>query len=168
MVVLTTYDDDESILAALRAGARGYLTKDAGSAQLAQAIRAAATGQAVLSQVVQTRLVAAASAGTGTAPASPSAPAPLPDGLTPREADVLRLIATGKSNTEIAAALYVTEATVKSHINHLFAKAGVRDRGVGVGVGAADPGNNGPFIQKMADRDAAIAVRHLGGNEITR
>lgn len=143
VVVLTTYDDDESILAALRAGARGYLTKDAGSAQLGQAIRAAASGQAVLSPDVQSKLVAAASAGTSASrppawadPAAPNpaapglalAPGPLPDGLTPREADVLRLIAAGRSNAEIAAALFVTEATVKTHINHLFAKARLRDR----------------------------------------
>ncbi len=127
VVVLTTFDDDESIVAALSAGARGYLTKDAGSAQLAHAIRAAVDGQAVLSPAVQARLVAAArAAGPGTVPGPPAAP--LPDGLTPREAEVLRLIAAGLSNAEIAAALFVGEATVKTHINHLFAKAQVRDR----------------------------------------
>ena len=138
VVVLTTYEDDESIVAALRAGARGYLTKDAGSRQIAQAIHAAVSGQAVLSPGVQARLVAAA-AGGATAPGtavhgSPGTAAgrsplpPLPDGLTAREADVLRLIAAGQSNAEIAATLFVSEATVKTHINHLFAKARLRNR----------------------------------------
>ncbi|MGE5136152.1 MAG: response regulator [Gemmatimonadota bacterium] len=127
VVVLTTFDDDESIVAALSAGARGYLTKDAGSAQLAHAIRAAVGGQAVLTPAVQARLVdAARTGGPGTVHGRPAAP--LPDGLTPREAEVLRLIAGGLSNTEIAAALFVGEATVKTLINHLFAKAQVRDR----------------------------------------
>ena len=130
VVVLTTFEDDESIVAALSAGARGYLTMDAGSAQLARAIRAAVDGQAVLSPGVLARLVAAAraggAAGAGAVPGPPAVP--LPDGLTPREAEVLRLIAAGLSNAEIASALFVGEATVKTHINHLFAKAQVRDR----------------------------------------
>ena len=126
VVVLTTFEDDESIVAALSAGARGYLTKDAGSVQLARAIRAAVDGQSVLSPGVQARLVAAARAGGAAVPGAPAVP--LPDGLTPREAEVLRLIAAGLSNAEIAAALFVGEATVKTHINHLFAKARVRDR----------------------------------------
>src|SRR5262249_47380065 len=123
VVVLTTYAEDADILAALRAGALGYLTKDAGRVQIAHAIRAAAAGQSVLDPGVQQRLLAAASAG----PAA-GQPGDLPDGLTPREADVLRLIADGRSNREIAQQLYVSEATVKSHINRLFAKTGVRDR----------------------------------------
>jgi DNA-binding NarL/FixJ family response regulator len=122
VVVLTTYADDEHILAALRAGALGYLTKDAGRGQIAQAVRAAAGGQSVLDPQVQQRLVSAASS----AP-SPSTAAP-PDGLTTRELEVLRLIANGLSNREIAGQLYVGEATVKSHINRIFAKTGVRDR----------------------------------------
>ena len=120
VVVLTTFADDEHILAALRAGARGYLTKDAGRVQIAQAVRAAAAGQSVLDPQVQERLLAATQA---------AAPAPaLPDDVTAREAQVLELIAAGLSNREIAERLYVTEATVKSHINRLFAKIGVRDR----------------------------------------
>lgn len=122
VVVLTTFADDVSILAALRAGALGYLTKDAGRAQIAQALRTAAAGQAVLDPGVHARLVAAA------ADPSPPAPAALPDGLTAREADVLALIADGLNNAQIARRLYITEATVKTHINHLFAKAGVHDR----------------------------------------
>jgi DNA-binding NarL/FixJ family response regulator len=123
VVVLTTYADDEHILAALRAGALGYLTKDAGRVQIAQAVRAAAAGQSVLDATVQQRLVAAASS-----PTTPAPGGPLPDGLTAREAEVLGLIATGLSNREIAERLFVTEVTVKSHVNRLFAKIGARDR----------------------------------------
>ncbi|MGI5238185.1 response regulator [Dactylosporangium sp. CA-139066] len=132
VVVLTTFADDEHILAALQAGALGYLTKDAGRVQIAQAVRAAAAGQSVLDPHVQQRLLAAAVQG-GRPPSTVDAPAaprtgPLPDGLTAREAEVLGLIAAGLSNREIAERLYVTEVTVKSHVNRLFAKAGVRDR----------------------------------------
>jgi DNA-binding NarL/FixJ family response regulator len=124
IVVLTTHADDQSILGALQAGARGYLTKDAGIAEISRAIQAAAAHQAVLDPAVQGRLLAAMTATT-----VPLAPATeLPDELTPREAEVLRLVARGMSNTEIADALIVSEATVKSHINHLFAKIGARDR----------------------------------------
>jgi DNA-binding NarL/FixJ family response regulator len=124
IVVLTTHADEASILDALQAGARGYLTKDAGIAEIARAVHAAADHQALLDPVVQSRLVAAASAGTRPAPP----PQSLPDGLTPREAEVLSLIARGLSNGEIAADLVVSEATVKTHINHVFAKIGARDR----------------------------------------
>ncbi len=125
VVVLTTYDD-ESVLAALAAGARGYLTKDAGSRQIAQALHAARDGQAVLGADIQAKLLTAAANQVpflATAPGSP-----LPDGLTLREVDVLRLIAARRSNPEIAATLFVSETTVKTHINHLFAKIGARNR----------------------------------------
>ncbi len=122
VVVLTTYAEDADILTALTAGALGYLTKDAGRAQIAQAIRAAAGGQAVLDPEVQRKLLVAAAGGP--VPVATDAP----DGLTPREMEVLRLIADGLSNREIASRLFLTEATVKSHINRLFAKTGVRDR----------------------------------------
>ena len=121
VVVLTTYADDESIIDALRAGAIGYLTKDAGRDHIRRAIEAAAAGQAVLDPAVQARLVQVAHLPS-------AAPAELPDGLTDREAQVLRLIASGMSNGEIAAQLFLTEATVKTHINHIFAKTGSRDR----------------------------------------
>jgi DNA-binding NarL/FixJ family response regulator len=124
VVVLTTYADDESILQALSAGARGYLTKDAGRAEIARAIEAAAAGQSVLDPAVQERLLAVA----GAAGVSPPAPEERPDGLTAREVEVLGLIAGGLSNTQIARALFVSEATVKTHVNHIFGKAGVRDR----------------------------------------
>jgi DNA-binding NarL/FixJ family response regulator len=124
IVVLTTHADDDSILDALRAGARGYLTKDAGIVEISRAVHAAADHQALLDPVVQSRLIAAAGAARRPAPSATS----LPDELTPREAEVLSLIARGLSNGEIAATLVVSEATVKTHINHLFAKIGARDR----------------------------------------
>jgi DNA-binding NarL/FixJ family response regulator len=127
IVVLTTYADETSILDALQAGARGYLTKDAGIAEISRAVHAAAAGHSLLDATVQSRLLAAASASARPA-ASPSAAAALPDELTPREAEVLGLIARGLSNSEIAAQLVVSEATVKTHVNHLFAKTGARDR----------------------------------------
>lgn len=126
VVVLTTHADEVSVLAALRAGARGYLTKDAGAEEIERALRRVAGGSADLDPDVQARLLdllpAAGSAGTTRRPAEP------PDELTEREVDVLELIAAGLSNAEIAARLVVSEATVKTHINHLFAKTGVRDR----------------------------------------
>ncbi|MET0237635.1 MAG: response regulator transcription factor [Kibdelosporangium sp.] len=121
VVVLTTYSDDETVFAALRAGARGYLTKDARAGEIADAIAAVQRGEAQFDPAIQRRL---AESVTSRAPAGES----LPDGLTPREIDVLRLIADGRSNLEIAKHLVITEATVKTHINNLFAKAGVRDR----------------------------------------
>jgi DNA-binding NarL/FixJ family response regulator len=123
VVVLTTYAEDADILTALGAGALGYLTKDAGRVQIAQAVRAAAAGQSVLDPQVQQRLLAAA-AGAGAVAGNGAAP----DGLTSREVEVLQLIAEGLANREIAGRLFVSEATVKSHINRLFAKTGVRDR----------------------------------------
>jgi DNA-binding NarL/FixJ family response regulator len=124
VVVLTTFADDESILAALQAGALGYLTKDAGREEIARALQAAAAGQAVLDPAVQARLIAAAGS-----PAENTSPVrPLPDGLTAREAEVLVLIASGRSNVQIAHALVVSTSTVKTHINNLFTKIGIRDR----------------------------------------
>jgi DNA-binding NarL/FixJ family response regulator len=131
-IALTTYADDASVLGALRAGARGYLTKDAGAEEIRAAVEAVARGEAALDPAVQHHVVAALSSGAGTdAPPAPSGAATepeLPDGLTPREAEVLGLIAAGLTNAEIAGRLVVSAATVKSHVNHIFAKAGVRDR----------------------------------------
>ena len=123
VVVLTTYSDDESIIAALQAGALGYLTKDATRAEIGRAVLAAAAGQAVLDPAVQQRLLSAAVRAPAAAPGGPEE-----GDLTPRESDVLRLIAAGKSNREIARALFVSEATVKTHVNRIFAKTGSRDR----------------------------------------
>lgn len=122
VVVLTTYSDDRSVIDALRAGARGFLTKDAGGAEIRAALRQVLDGQAAIDPAVQRHLVDAIAGGA-------SAPgAALPHGLTPREAEVLSLIAEGLSNAEIATRLVVSEGTVKTHINHLFAKIGARDR----------------------------------------
>jgi DNA-binding NarL/FixJ family response regulator len=129
VVVLTTYADDESIIAALSAGAVGYLTKDATREDIGRALEAAAAGQAVLDPAAQAALVEAARAGaSGGPPPTAAAPRELPDGLTEREAEVLTLLAQGRSNTEIAQHLYVAEATVKTHINRIFAKTHSRDR----------------------------------------
>jgi DNA-binding NarL/FixJ family response regulator len=121
-IALTTYADDASVLGALRAGARGYLTKDAGAEEIRAAVEAVARGEAALDPSVQRHVVAAV------AGADPAAAAELPDDLTPREAEVLSLIAEGRTNAEIAEVLVVSAATVKSHVNRIFAKAGVRDR----------------------------------------
>ena len=127
VVVLTTYADDHSVIQALRAGACGFLTKDATSGQIADALQAAVRGEAAIDPAVQHHLVRAIAR---TAPLEwrPPDQSRLPDGLTPREATVLALIAEGLSNAEIAERLTVTETTVKSHINHLYSKTGARDR----------------------------------------
>nr|WP_285487190.1 response regulator transcription factor [Amycolatopsis taiwanensis] len=122
VVVLTTYADDESLLTALQAGARGFLTKDADAETIVRALHSAASGLSTVDGELQRRLVEAASR------SRPHARSPGTEGLTARETDVLRLIAGGLSNGEIARDLGVSEATVKTHINHLFAKAGLRDR----------------------------------------
>ncbi|BAL86435.1 putative two-component system response regulator [Actinoplanes missouriensis 431] len=148
VVVLTTYADDESIAGALAAGARGYLTKDAGRAEIAMALRAAAAGNSLFAPEVSARLAEAmrrpaevseadrgrSSDQSGRLPdrlpgrLSDGQPGRLPDGLTRREAEVLGRIGQGRTNAEIAAELFVAEATIKTHINNAFAKIGVRNR----------------------------------------
>ena len=126
VLVLTTYADDRSVIDALRAGARGYLTKDAGAMEIRQALEQVTAGQPAIDPAVQQHLLDAI---TASEPCDNPRPAPqFPGGLTAREAEVLTLIAQGLSNSEIAGRLMVSETTVKSHINHLFAKTGVRDR----------------------------------------
>jgi DNA-binding NarL/FixJ family response regulator len=129
VIALTTYADDGSVLGALRAGARGYLTKDASSHDIHAAILNVAAGAAALDPAVQNHVVAALAKDTNRLGGSglPAVPE-LPDDLTPREAEVLALIAEGLTNAEIAERLFVSPTTIKSHINHLFAKAGLRDR----------------------------------------
>jgi DNA-binding NarL/FixJ family response regulator len=171
VIVLTTYADDRSVIDALRAGARGYLTKDAGAEEIRRALHDVTSGRAVIDPAVQGHLVDAIAApgeaptapAASTVPAAPTVPAgtvpastvsagpgaltspvtdPTPDpqvlaanlGVTPREGEVLALIAEGLSNVEIAGRLVVSEATVKSHVNHLLAKIGVRRRAQAVSV----------------------------------
>jgi len=136
IVVLTTYADDDSVLDALRAGARSYLTKDADRADIARALSAAADGLAVLDPRVPAMLLAAARA--------PVRAAAAPDGLTGREAEILGLIARGLTNPEIAARLFLSNHTIKTHINRIFAKTGSRDRVAAIGYahrhGIGEPG----------------------------
>ncbi len=126
VVVLTTFADDDSILGALGAGARGYLTKNAGRQDITRAIRAAAAGQSVLDREVQDRLLATARTKAPSQGAQQGRS--LPQDLTPREREVLALIGEGLPNRGIAERLFISEATVKTHINNLFAKADIRDR----------------------------------------
>jgi DNA-binding NarL/FixJ family response regulator len=138
VLVLTTHADEESVMAALHAGAIGYLTKDTGRHALVSAIQSAAAGNAVLDRKVQERLLAAASIPAarkdpleGVAPidAAPSPDrAPLPDGMTAREVQVLVLLSQGSTNAQIAQELVISESTVKTHINNLFAKARLQNR----------------------------------------
>ena len=123
VVVLTTYTDDEWVFAALRAGARGFLTKDAGADEIRSAILTVSAGEAQLDPSVQRRLLDVLGKGDAV-----QVPESNPDNLTPREVAVLGLIATGRSNSEIARELFVSDATVKTHVNHLLAKTGMRDR----------------------------------------
>jgi DNA-binding NarL/FixJ family response regulator len=125
VLVLTTYADDQSLFPALQAGARGYLTKDASAEEIEHAIRALLAGETHLDPIVQQRLVAAV---LDTKRISDAPAQPLPDDLTPREAEVLKLIASGLSNAEIADTLIVSHATVKTHVNRIFYKTGARDR----------------------------------------
>jgi DNA-binding NarL/FixJ family response regulator len=126
VAVLTTYADDESIFPALRAGASGYLTKDVSAEEIEASIRAVYSGQTWLDPAAQARLVG--SLNDGPSSGVPAPPPALPDHLTPREAEVLALIGEGLSNQEIGERLFLGQATVKSHVNHVFAKTGVRDR----------------------------------------
>jgi DNA-binding NarL/FixJ family response regulator len=149
VVVLTTYADDHTVIQALRAGACGYLTKDASNEQIRDALQAAVRGEASIDPAVQHHLVGAI-ARTAPLEWTPPDKTRLPDDLTPREAEVLALIAEGLSNAEIAERLTVSEATVKSHVNHLYLKTGARDRaqavayayrnGLAPGVGSGESG----------------------------
>jgi DNA-binding NarL/FixJ family response regulator len=121
VVALTTYADEDLIVAALQAGATGYLTKNARPADIRRAIEAAVAGQTVLDPEVHARLLAVANRQR---PPGQH----LPDGLSPREGEILALVAEGLSNTEIAARAYISESTVKTHINRIFAKTRSRDR----------------------------------------
>jgi DNA-binding NarL/FixJ family response regulator len=131
VLILTTYAEDDDALEALRAGARGVLTKDAGRDEISRALHQAAAGHMTLAAPLQARLLAAAT------PAAAPTRVELPDGLTMREAEVLGLIGAGFTNREIAERLVVSEATVKTHINHVFSKIGARDRAAAINYAAA-------------------------------
>jgi DNA-binding NarL/FixJ family response regulator len=122
IVVITTFDLDEYVYAALKAGARGFLLKDAGPALLADAVRAAAAGDALIDPSVTVRLLSAFAASGAAVPVSPAEP------LTPREEDVLRAVARGRTNAEIAAELFVSLGTVKAHLASIMLKLGARNR----------------------------------------
>ncbi len=143
VLVLTTFADDASIAGALRAGARGYLTKDAGRRQLVAAVRAAAAGQATFAPEVGARIV------SGFTPRDARSPDALrrrfPQ-LTPREAEILALLAAGRSNPEIAAELYIGAATVKTHVNALFAKLAVRNRADAIALVEHSAGTGPPGV----------------------
>jgi DNA-binding NarL/FixJ family response regulator len=125
VIVLTTFDDDEYIFEGLRAGALGYLLKDAASEVLFEAIRAASRGESFLQPAVATKVVAQFARLADQVPRVNTA---LPEPLSDREGEVLRLIAGGKTNRQIAAALYIAEGTVKNHVTNILGKLGVRDR----------------------------------------
>ncbi|KUN30088.1 LuxR family transcriptional regulator [Streptomyces antibioticus] len=121
VVMLTTFDDEEYVVQALRAGAGGYLLKDLPAEELAHAIRLAHAGVTQLDASVAGRLAAAL-------PAPAPGPAPVAAGLSPREIDILRLVARGRTNREIAAQLYLSEGTVKNHISRILTRLALRDR----------------------------------------
>jgi DNA-binding NarL/FixJ family response regulator len=128
VLVLTTFDDDELLSGALRAGAAGFLLKDSPAEELIKAVRAVAAGDSWLDPAVTGRVLATyRDAAVGAGP-----PPPALDDLTPRELDVLRLIGRGRSNAEIAESLVISEVTVKSHVGHIFAKLGLRDRAAAI------------------------------------
>ena len=122
VIVITTFDQDEYVYDALRAGARGFLLKDADPDLLARAVRSAATGEALIAPAVTARLLATFASSRGDAVAKPVEP------LTPREEAVLDLVAAGRTNTEIAEELYLSLSTVKSHISALMTKLSARNR----------------------------------------
>jgi len=135
VLVLTTYDTDSDVLPAIEAGATGYLLKDAPRDELFRAVRAAARGESVLSPSVASRLMGQL-----------RAPAPAREPLSQRELQVLGLIARGTTNREAAARLFISEATVKTHLLHIYAKLGVNDRAAAVATafdrGLLTPGSH--------------------------
>ncbi|MCM6779081.1 response regulator transcription factor [Nocardia sp. CDC159] len=126
VLVLTTYDTDADVIPAIKAGATGYLLKAALREELFEAVRAAAENRTVFSPSIASRLFAEVR--------SPAASGPQDRQLSSRERDVLALVAKGTTNREIAKALFISEATVKTHLTHLYAKLGVTDRAAAVAV----------------------------------
>jgi len=128
ILLLTTYDTPETVVDGLRAGAAGYLLKDCSAEELCSAVRTVARGQILLQTPSAAHLLASLSLSTPAPAQSQPQQQENAIGLTDRERDVLQLIVLGRNNTEIASELFVSEATVKTHINHLFSKLGARDR----------------------------------------
>jgi DNA-binding NarL/FixJ family response regulator len=146
VIILTTFESDEYVYQAIRAGASGFLVKDAEPADLIHAIRVVARGDALLAPSVTRRLIT----DLATRPELPKADARQLDGLTDREREVLQLVATGLSNDEIAASLFVSPLTAKTHVSRILAKLGARDRAQLVVVayesGLVTPGASGPSL----------------------
>ena len=158
VVVLTTYVDETLVLDALRAGARSYITKDADRTDIARALHAAAGGLVVFDPRVNDTLLAAAAAAPG--PAPPPGPSPhsaAPGGLTQREAEILRLIARGLTNPEIARQLFLSSHTVKTHVNRIFAKTGSRDRAAAICY-AHDHGIGLQVYPQSVDKPTAVST----------
>lgn len=132
VVILTTFDDDDRIFMALRAGARGYLLKDLSASRLVDAVRTAARGESVLAPRVAGKVIAEFAR-------LPARETPTSAGLSPRETEVLKMLARGAVNKEISAALGITEGTVKNHLTSLYAKLGVSHR-TGAALRARDLG----------------------------
>jgi DNA-binding NarL/FixJ family response regulator len=128
VVVLTTFADDDSVITALQAGARGFLTKNATRADIAGAIKAAVVDKVTLDRDVHRHLLSAAVRGQRTDHSQSLVMDPWPDGLTDREGQILMLIGSGSSNSEIGSQLFIGSATVKTHVNRIFAKLGVSNR----------------------------------------
>lgn len=153
VLALTTFDDDQLLAGALRAGVAGYVLKDSAAEDLIRAVRAVATGEGWLDTAVTARVLS-----TYRRAASDAAPGPSPRLLTPREHDVLQAIGRGLTNAEIATALVISEVTVKSHIGRIFAKLGLRDRSAAI-VYAFDNGIVTPGLGSDARRTPAVAAR---------
>ena len=162
VLVLTTFDDDEVLSGALRAGAAGFVLKDAPGEELIRSARTVAAGDAWLDPAVTGRVLATY---RSAAPARDDGAAARIDELTPRERDVLRLVGRGASNTEIAESLFVSEATVKSHIGHIFTKLDLRDRAAAI-VFAFDHGLVAPQSSASSAGPQRPQAVHHGGEGV--
>jgi DNA-binding NarL/FixJ family response regulator len=156
VIILTTYDLDEYVFEALEVGASGFLLKDVRPEDLVQGVRVVAAGDALLAPAVTGRLIAVFA---GRSRPRPTAPDPRLEPLTRREREVLEFMATGLSNTEIAAAAYVSENTVKTHVARIFDKLQLRDRAQAViaayEAGLVTPGSAGPPVAPADSRTSA-------------
>jgi DNA-binding NarL/FixJ family response regulator len=158
IVIFTTYDLDEYVYAAIRAGASGFLLKDVQPAQLVEAVRVVAAGDALLAPAVTRRLLERFA---GTLPERGSGPPPALQMLTERELEVLRLLAGGCSNAELAERLFLSEATVKTHVSSILRKLGLRDRVQAVTV-AYDAGLVRPHAELTAPHRRPARYRAAG------